>query len=387
MTASHFQSATIPQDRLLPGIHGLRGIAAMEVVLYHLVHLVKIKPPAGFTFITSDFGYGVHLFFILSAFSLMHSTEHTLSRPTWAWEYFIKRLFRIAPLFYFLLAIMVWKPSLLVRPMEEIIQTLLLNLTFTFGFTPWAGIVWAGWSVGVEMMFYVIFPVLLLTLRSTSATFWLLLASLVVSYASRSILYVHFANSTLHNTYNWAYFSFTPNLCFFAMGIYAYRLSRVIGLNSILIRRVIPAGTLALLGVLMFTTLAGPLHGTARIDLMLWGTAFAALTLWQGTLPSAWCSNRFFTYVGERSYSIYLLHPVVIGALFKQPLYNLYNALSPQIGSYAYFICLLVVMVPLLLLSELTYRFIEVPGIQYGQRLNRKIRNNLGKSSSVYSAL
>ena len=53
------------------------------------------------------------LFFILSAYALMHSTEHTLHRPTWAKEYFVKRFFRIAPLFYCILAGMVLWLSLI----------------------------------------------------------------------------------------------------------------------------------------------------------------------------------------------------------------------------------------------------------------------------------
>ncbi len=78
-----FHSATIPQGRLLPGIHGLRGIAALAVVLFHIVHIADVAVPRSFSFIAADFGKGVHLFFVLSAFSLMHSTEHTMHRPAW----------------------------------------------------------------------------------------------------------------------------------------------------------------------------------------------------------------------------------------------------------------------------------------------------------------
>lgn len=88
------------QERLLPGIHGLRGTAALAVVLYHLVHVGSMKPPDVFGFIGRDFGYSVHLFFVLSAFSLMYSTQPTLGRPNWLAAYLTKRFFRIAPLFY-----------------------------------------------------------------------------------------------------------------------------------------------------------------------------------------------------------------------------------------------------------------------------------------------
>lgn len=86
-----YRSSIIPQQRLLPGILGLRGIAALAVVLFHLVHLASLKLPEPFSFIAVDFGKGVHLFFVLSAFSLMHSTEHTMHRTQWVSEYFVKR--------------------------------------------------------------------------------------------------------------------------------------------------------------------------------------------------------------------------------------------------------------------------------------------------------
>jgi peptidoglycan/LPS O-acetylase OafA/YrhL len=63
MSAQEFKSTIVQNDRLLPGIHGLRGIAALAVVLYHLIHIAGIKPPNIFGFIGRDFGFSVHLFF------------------------------------------------------------------------------------------------------------------------------------------------------------------------------------------------------------------------------------------------------------------------------------------------------------------------------------
>jgi peptidoglycan/LPS O-acetylase OafA/YrhL len=61
---SVFNSEIVKKDRLLPGIHGLRGVAALAVVFFHLVHVGKINPPNAFGFIGRDFGISVHLFFI-----------------------------------------------------------------------------------------------------------------------------------------------------------------------------------------------------------------------------------------------------------------------------------------------------------------------------------
>lgn len=371
-----FRSAIIPQDRLLPGILGLRGIAALAVVLFHLVHLASIKVPEPFSFIAADFGKGVHLFFVLSAFSLMHSTEHTMHRPQWVSEYFVKRFFRIAPLYYAIMASITLWPAILHGKWSIDFQALLLNLTFTFGLVPWKGIVWAGWSVGVEMLFYAIFPVLLVTVRTRVGTMKLLALSILVTYAARGALDAHYEHTVSLYRYNWAYFSFAANLCFFVMGMYAFRVVHTVDRDSAAMRWFIPALCVSLIAGLLFTDLGKPLRLLWKADLIVWGLAFAALSIWQSSRPSRWSANRICEYLGERSYSIYLLHPVVI-VLLKAPVQATYSALIPHIGAYAYFACAIVILLPLLMISELTYRLIEIPFIQQGKTINANRRRSL----------
>lgn len=372
MPSENFHSATIPQDRLLPGIHGLRGIAALSVVLFHLVHLANIAVPQSFTFIASDFGKGVHLFFILSAFSLMHSTERNMYHKTWVKEYFVKRFFRIAPLYYCIMAGIVLWPAIQYQILSIDFHALLLNLTFTFGLVPWKGIVWGGWSVGVEMLFYAIFPILLMTVWTRPGTLFLVAASIIVTYVARSTLHTHYEFTVSQYQYNWAYFSFAANLCFFAMGMYAFRVTQTIGRQTPAMRWWIPAVSLVILGILLFTELDNTLIHLWKADLIVWGIGFAALAVWQSTWPSRWSANKFMEYLGERSYSVYLLHPVII-VLFKPWIQVLYSTLAPYLGAYAFFVCFALLLIPLLTLSEATYRFIEIPGIQLGRRINRKI--------------
>ncbi len=368
MHPTSFQSATIPNERLLPGIHGLRGIAALAVVLFHLVHVAHIPPP--FAFIASDFGKGVHLFFVLSAFSLMHSTVQTLNRPNWATEYFVKRFWRIAPLFYCVLgATILFSPLIMSHNWSVDPHALLMNLTFTFGFAPWTGIVMAGWTIGVEMLFYVILPVLLLTVRTSKGMLLLVVASILISYASNSTLYAHYELTVPQYRYNWAYFSFSTNLCYFALGMYAYRLSQEIAPSKSIARGIVSTFTVVSLGTLLLAGLGGAWRGS----LILWGIGFAALALWQGKWPSSFCANRFFEHVGERSYSVYLLHAPLI-ALLRHPIQAGYTALSPSMGHYAYFVCAALVVLPILALAELTYRMIEIPAIRYGQTIIRRGR-------------
>lgn len=228
MTGAAFRSRIIPDSRLLQGILGLRGIAALAIVLFHFAHISGIETPAAFFIVKSSFGVAVQLFFVLSAFSLMHSTEHTMHRPAWVREYLIKRYFRIAPLFYFVLACMV---VLLVRIALKTgaeppsITSILLNLFFVFGFfpDPETGLVMAGWSVGVEMIFYVLFPVLLMTITTKRTALLFLFVALLISYAGKVQLHARYLEIVPLPKWDWSTFAFLPNLLFFAAGIYAYR--------------------------------------------------------------------------------------------------------------------------------------------------------------------
>lgn len=76
-------------------------------------------------------------------------------------KFYIGRFFRIAPLFYlcisfYLIAMPLWYDT------KIEVADLLANLTFSFGLIPGKheSIVWAGWSIGVEWIFYFLFPYL-----------------------------------------------------------------------------------------------------------------------------------------------------------------------------------------------------------------------------------
>lgn len=58
----------------------------------------------------------------------------------------------------------------------------------------------------------------------------------------------------------------------------------------------------------------------------------------------------------------------------KSPLQSFYGTLNPMIGAYAYFVCAGLVLVALMLLTEATYRLIEIPAIRLGRTITMRIR-------------
>lgn len=93
-----------------------------------------------------------------------------------------------------------------------------------------------------------------------------------------------------------------------------------------------------------------------------------ALGVWQSASPSLIFANRIFKYLGERSFSVYLLHPVVI-VLSRDHLVRTYEGLQPDLGSTAFFVCVTLTIALVLVFAEFTYRLIEVPGIKFGRKL------------------
>lgn len=370
-----FHSATIPDSRLMQGILGLRGIAAFAVVLFHIHFMTGIPMPEGFNFIERDFGYGAQLFFVLSAFSLMYSTENTMNRPDWVKEYLLKRFFRISPLFYAILAFELVMFAMQIFTPFPSIYTVLSNVLFVFGFIQdvQAGLVWAGWTIGVEMIFYVLFPVLLMVVKTKNQALILMLVATLISYVSRIELHAQYLNTVPQPQFDWSSFAFTSNLYFFAVGIYAYRLERSLIESGKSLHVLIPLAATITIGVLLLTEADRSLKSEGRLDLIVWAFGFGALCVWQSAKPSSWSANRFFEHLGERSYSVYLLHPMII--LFtRNYIVSFYSKLEPSVGAYAFFICALAVMCMVLGMAEITYRAIEVPGIKLGRKIIRTMR-------------
>ncbi len=369
-------SQLVKRDCLLPGIHGLRGLAAFGIVLFHLVHIGGVVVPDYLTVIKRDFGYFVHLFFLLSAFSLMQSTSRTTGSVYWVQSYFIKRFFRIAPLFYTLICFELARQAYS-GPVKSSVTDIFLNFTFAFGAVPFSGLVWGGWSVGVEMIFYALFPVLVLLGQSMRAALFLMMTGIFISYLTRLALHQqHLASNPLPK-WDWSYFAFMPNLAFFCMGIFAFCWAKKIKdevprehSNNQL--KIIVTLTLALLIALGLFGLGKYFPDGGGAVILAWGFAFVGMAVWQSVEPSGWAANRLFEHLGERSFSIYLIHPIVI-TFWKVLLPSSHQWATNLPGVLSFIMSAAIVMLGVLVISELTYRFIEVPGIVVSRRLVRRL--------------
>lgn len=156
----------------LPKVDALRGLAAVMVIL---VHGLSVDFIPGFPKLLGEIFYqgkrGVQLFYIISAFTLFYSFHSRWGERNLLLRFFIRRFFRIAPLYYLAIFIYLVARTIHLAPKPSDFPGLisvLANLFFIHGFNPyWINeVVPGGWSIGVEMPFYVIFPLLVFQIRS-----------------------------------------------------------------------------------------------------------------------------------------------------------------------------------------------------------------------------
>lgn len=355
----------------------LRAIAAMGVVAMHVGRSFTEMPPV-VARIVENGSKGVQLFFIASAFTMFL----TLSRrsgtdrlPVLAFA--IRRLFRIAPMYYVALVLYYgWEggaPHFWCPNGVSTWQVALVAL-FAQGWHPYSfnAVVPGGWSVAVEMSFYALVPLLFARIKSVRrAVVFLLLAFLIAKLASRAALYGYgYLRAEVVHEFAWM---FLPGqLPVFALGFVAYYIwmqsQRLLAAEdqhrSRL--RIFGAGLVALwcVGICILPDRHLPLLPSY----LLYSFAHAALLVGLSWWPCPVFVNCVMQFIGKVSFSLYLSHFAVMRLLIPavRVFAQQYAAPDGLVAFVLGFTCVLVVSI---LVSWVTYSFIEQPCIRLGSRL------------------
>src|SRR5579872_2080742 len=143
-------------------IDALRGYAILLVITVHSSQYISDLPSAIRT-LADQGARGVQLFFVASAMTLCMSWQE---RNDGSVPFFIRRFFRIAPMYYLAIPLFLWVrgfgPSIY-APDGIGFRHIAMAVTFTHGFMPdtLTSVVPGSWSIADEMMFYVMFPLLM----------------------------------------------------------------------------------------------------------------------------------------------------------------------------------------------------------------------------------
>lgn len=347
-------------------IDSLRGIAILLVILCHsnpyFAEIYNVVLPPFFDTFVQNGDKGVTLFFLMSAFTLclsLNTKQTTEQNPIR--NYFIRRIFRIVPLYYFVIILI-----LLLNINSPSISSVTANFLFIHGVSPYwiNSTVPGGWSVGIEMLFYLIFPILFYKIKSVSSIINLTLFSLVVSKAVLSFMTkLHFINDGILLK-NFVYENFISQLPVFLIGICLFQIRQnkgAVDKDPGMYKSYLFIATLILIHLL-----GGNVFKSHYLFAIAFAIAAYSLSKWQPSL----IINTLTIWVGKLSYSIYLLHLVVAKLLVKYH-WNYYSS-NVVLDTCLRF---LIVFSISTLLACITYKLIELPFQAYGKRIINRLEN------------
>ena len=359
-------------------LDALRGLAAAYVVVYHtiLIPQPSLALPRWARTLAMGGYTGVTLFFMVSAFSLYFTMPLRLreSHPTRA--FYLHRFFRIAPLFYALLIATVIRDIVLFNVTHSTFD-IASSVMFLFNAVPGRepGIVWAGWTVGVEILFYAAFPLIYRRVRSAADAITFGVVSVLAWNLIQSILtYLAVPATLMASIAQWSVFRHLP---IFAAGILTYRIYTSIDSVKIDEGQYVDIGNaLISSGILCYFSLLEGWLPNAFGDLYYWqAIAYGCMFLGLALSPWKLVVSRTTRYLGKISYSLYLNHPTVV--LLLTPAYRWFYSQTPYptVAFLASVVLTFAITVPL---SILTYKFIEAPGIALGKLLGARWQTKSG---------
>lgn len=289
-------------------IQWLRGAAALLVVFEHLKNEVMFRlqgldPVLNYAPVF-PFAAGVDIFFVISGFVIAHSSTGLFGRPG-AWRVFLaRRLARIVPLYWLLsagfLVLLALAGSRLLNGADP------LFLLGSFLFVPVANadgaplpILPLGWTLNYEMMFYVVFALVIGVKRRFALP--LIAAILLVIVAAGQVL-----RPTSLQLLFWS----DPIILEFLAGIAIHAaVARGLTLPGLARLMLVAAGVAILYGVGIPVDLRAERW-------IVWGGPAAMIVLAAAT-GGAGRRQPLAELAGDTSYAVYLAHLFVLIALAR----------------------------------------------------------------------
>jgi len=302
----------------------LRGFAILMVVIHHLA--LPFRLPLGPSLLgdwlpkrainaLSFNGYeAVFVFFVISGFVIagrVIERDGSLAGIDWR-RFYRQRAWRILPLLGLLLVLLtalhlLQVPQFVIGPKQSLGGALLSALTMTLNwYEGWTNAWLPGgwdvlWSLSIEEVFYLAFPLVCLVLRGP----WLVLA------LGALVLSLPWTRHALQGQEIWQEKAYLPGMSAIALGVLAALLARRWTLPRSTARWLAVLGAVALWATFVYGGVLWKLMHEHLMLLLCVGAA-CCLVAAHGSTRAAPRGLRWLTAMGRNSYEIYLSHMLIV---------------------------------------------------------------------------
>jgi exopolysaccharide production protein ExoZ len=284
----------------LVAVQALRAVAAIAVAMVHFSDIRYQLDGVNAQWLPLyPLASGVDLFFVISGFIMVYSSERLFAAPGGSWTFTTRRIARIVPLYWLVTLIAI---PVMQRPATAAtVAKSLLFIPYPDGVSTFVPLLGVGWTLNFEMLFYALFAVAVAWPRRTAVpALGIVLAGAVLTSAlvpSLPLLLRYWSD---------------PIVLEFVFGmtiavLYRRKISLPIAARCCL---------LALAAVAVW--FSAPVMPPSGYRALLWGCPAAAMVA--GAVLGTPMRNtgqfaELLRLTGDSSYSIYLIHPLVGAAV------------------------------------------------------------------------
>ncbi|EPN9632255.1 acyltransferase family protein [Cronobacter sakazakii] len=320
---------------MVNSLQAVRFFAAFAIVIYHAARQLRLSSEnelvnRAYEIASTKLEIGVDVFFVISGYVIYSSYQ---SRKKSAGEFIADRLIRVAPMYWItsIIFIVMLNINFNLYPISDIsfsgiIKSLLFipSLNLEGKFLPVHSV---GWSLNLEMMFYASFSFCILFFKRK------MLAAIILT-----ISFIYLLSSTIERLnfyHNTLVFEFLAGCIIASFG------------DEILsaLRR-----HKKLFVFLLIVSFLAALTTSSSNRLLIWGFPSFLLVLFCVANDKNIFTNKIMMLLGASSYSLYLLHRIVITSVMWIS-DNEYNATLLFVISASLSV----------ILSVLMYKYIEMP--------------------------
>jgi len=340
-----------------------RFLAAISIVVYHYGKNVFPFSHDAINFIFRQANIGVSYFFILSGF-VMIIAYHRKDKIEF-WDYMKRRFARIYPVFFLAIIVLLIYFVILGRPIDY--KGLVLNITMVQSWIPGYALSFnfPGWSLAVEMFFYLSFPFLFNHFYKEYSYKKLIVPILIFFIGSQITLhlmrYSPFYNGFPSKSHDLTFYFPLMHLSEFLIG----NLAAMFFLKGIKVRNY----DLPIIVLIVYVSVLIKMNIGINFHNGMLAFVFIPMIILisaNNGFITRMSNRKILVFLGEISYGIYIL---------QKPVYTWINGIMIYLNIDNAIVIFYTALFVLIFFSAISYKFFETP-------LRKIIISRVGKGES-----